>query len=480
MDNNNEKQTETKTIVYFDIVGYTKKDYKEQVRCVERLQEIIRNIIAGNKVVTVVEAGDAFALDFANAEDAIKFAIQLNKEVNKKADEYEVSFSIRTGIYTGQITKMKTINDTYNFFGIGIDFAQRLASCCEANQILVSSNVCVSANFTSEIKNFFTSENECEYTVKHSEKIKAYNLYSEEEVFGIQNLLLKQGASDSSLVIIIGDRRENPPSTIGDLFILSPSIDDLSHVFQMNWPPNSVLRGDKLVCWNLDSSREINDNHIFVVGSPKVNIAAFKINENSIFNFAIDDNDKKEIETFQSRFSTKEANDKSFLEWVNSEEGKKLIDKDPNNLQVVCINDTFNEGKRIYANKHRNVTYGLISFASHLNNNNKSKLSVFIAGIDLTATLTITREFFKINFSDHMFGGIIKVNYSTSDRHKPHELPHHGYLDSGSDYWYTAKYDEKAIREAKKGNTRIGELIDYLIRNKFTFENFQSFIGKYQ
>jgi transcriptional regulator with XRE-family HTH domain len=91
-------------------------------------------------------------------------------------------------------------------------------------------------------------------------------------------------------VAICGDRREPQPKSLADLFILNPSVSDLT------WLPTapegmvSSVRTDKLVVQLSEDSlrREFGDHNLLVIGAPNVNWAARMINPSALWRFKVD------------------------------------------------------------------------------------------------------------------------------------------------------------------------------------------------
>lgn len=428
------------TVVFFDICDYSNMDLSRQIQSIELLEKGIANCIDNLSRYTIVEGGDSFAINFDNINQAVSFAIDLSKYLNG-ADK---SICIRTGIYTGEAMIRPSINKVNNIYGVGIDYAARLAACCEPHQILISSH---SLDNTGPRNNPLMKyvSGEGKYKIKHGSEIDVYNLYSAEESFGVSDLPLKNKIGDSSFLIVVGDRRENPAKTIGDLFVAAPSIDDLCHVLKFDWPSDVLLRGDKIMCWAKHNKQSlIAQRNLFIVGSPKVNIAALMINSKSIFRFKMDDIYKTEIENYYDRFKDSDPNDEEFHCWYGDNQ-KELSERYPNILSPFIIDDPLSKAA---CTKTESDTYGFISFASHPISDDPKKYSIFVAGIDLCATLAITGRFFNIDFSKHPFGGVIKIT-KAGVRNRPwYETPHHGQLakhGGNGTCWMTPPYDHGLI-----------------------------------
>ena len=76
----------------------------------------------------------------------------------------------------------------------------------------------------------------------------------------------------------------------------------------------------------------------------------------------------------------------------------------------------------------------------------------FVAGIDLCATLTITGYFPQIDFTEHPFGGVIRVERRRSKKRDWYEEPHNGplYYEKGT-YWETPPYTIDDLKSKLEG-----------------------------
>lgn len=455
------------TVVFFDICGYSELDCNAQIECVEVLESAIRQQLPDASEHVIVEGGDAFAVGFGNPGDAVKFAVGIAQAVTQTR-----AFSIRTGIFAAEVTVRETINGIKNMYGKGVDYAARLASCCLPGQIFVSKHVLDdNACQNHPARNYIAGGGE--YEVKHGETIKVYNLYVQGD-FGVPDLPLKRKKDDSSFLILAGDRRERPAKTAGDMFVATPSIDDLCHVLKFDWPQSALLRGDKIMCWEYENKDSIvRKRNLFVVGSPKVNIAALMANAGSLFSFKLDQSLYKErLESAYRDYHNLRPNNQAFLDWSNTDKGKYILNHYPNRLGIREMDDPINTSDCCIANDTE--SYGLISFARHPFVEDGEHYALLVAGIDLCATLTITGKFFDVDFSERPFGGVIRVQRVIRDEWPWHELPHHGKLDA--DYWVTPPYTAGSLRSYLDADRQ--RLVDQLENAHLTMTRIQELLRK--
>jgi TolB-like protein/class 3 adenylate cyclase/Flp pilus assembly protein TadD len=129
------------TIFAADIVGYSRlMDADEEgtyAALVSARSEIIEPKIAKHKARIVKHTGDGFLAEFPTVLSAVKFAMQLQEEMGRRAkdvpDELKVKF--RIGINLGDII----VDDTGDIFGDGVNVAARLET------LGIPGGICISA-----------------------------------------------------------------------------------------------------------------------------------------------------------------------------------------------------------------------------------------------------------------------------------------------------------------------------------------------
>ena len=125
------------TVVFVDIVEYSKGLVSQQVELKTRLNEMIGQVLehvpAGDR--TMVDTGDGAALCFlGDPEDALFVASSLRAAAVGAGPD----FALRIGINTGPLRVVQGMNNQPNFLGDAINVAQRVMTFAEPNQILVS------------------------------------------------------------------------------------------------------------------------------------------------------------------------------------------------------------------------------------------------------------------------------------------------------------------------------------------------------
>jgi len=154
------------SVVFIDLVGYSKKPVTEQIRLktslTNNLSEAIKDIPVNDRII--LDTGDGAAISFlGDPEDALFVTLSLREAMIREAAEVEAAESdsenVRMGINLGPVKLVKDINGHPNIIGDGINVAQRIMSFARPGQIVVSrSYYDVVSNLASEYAKLFTYE----------------------------------------------------------------------------------------------------------------------------------------------------------------------------------------------------------------------------------------------------------------------------------------------------------------------------------
>jgi len=155
------------SVVFIDLVGYSKKPVTEQIRLktslTNNLSEAIKDIPVSDRII--LDTGDGAAISFlGDPEDALFVTLSLREKMvadNATATMVEASGedSVRMGINLGPVKLVKDINGHPNIIGDGINVAQRIMSFARPGQIVVSrSYYDVVSNLASEYAKLFHYE----------------------------------------------------------------------------------------------------------------------------------------------------------------------------------------------------------------------------------------------------------------------------------------------------------------------------------
>jgi class 3 adenylate cyclase len=128
------------SVVFLDIVEYSRKPVAEQIRLKEQLNALLTsalaNVAPNDRII--LDTGDGAALSFlGDPEDALFVSLSLRDALAQPAAPAP-ALRIRIGINLGPVKLVKDINGQPNIIGDGINVAQRVMSFCNPGQVLVS------------------------------------------------------------------------------------------------------------------------------------------------------------------------------------------------------------------------------------------------------------------------------------------------------------------------------------------------------
>src|SRR5688572_32496386 len=159
------------SVVFIDLVGYSKKPVTEQIRLktslTNNLSEAIKDIPVNDRII--LDTGDGAAISFlGDPEDALFVTLSLREAIVRDNTAATLVTSggdasgddlVRMGINLGPVKLVKDINGHPNIIGDGINVAQRIMSFARPGQIVVSrSYYDVGSNVASEDAKLFTYE----------------------------------------------------------------------------------------------------------------------------------------------------------------------------------------------------------------------------------------------------------------------------------------------------------------------------------
>jgi hypothetical protein len=129
------------SVVFLDIVEYSKKSVEEQIILKERFNNLIAETLTDIPVSDriILDTGDGAAIGFlGDPEDALFVAMNIRDVLNTEQLTSMPDLRVRMGINLGPVKLLKDINNQVNLIGDGINVAQRIMSFAEAGQLLVS------------------------------------------------------------------------------------------------------------------------------------------------------------------------------------------------------------------------------------------------------------------------------------------------------------------------------------------------------
>ena len=129
------------SVVFLDIVEYSKKAVEEQIILKERFNTLIAETLTDIPVSDriILDTGDGAAIGFlGDPEDALFVAMNMRDVLNNEQATAMPDLRVRMGINLGPVKLLKDINNQLNLIGDGINVAQRIMSFAETGQLLVS------------------------------------------------------------------------------------------------------------------------------------------------------------------------------------------------------------------------------------------------------------------------------------------------------------------------------------------------------
>jgi len=129
------------SVVFIDIVEYTRKAVTEQIQVKERLNallaEALKDVAANDRII--LDTGDGAAISFVgDPEDALFVCLSLRHAIAETAPGDPAVLTMRIGINLGPVKLIRDLNGQPNIIGDGINVAQRIMGFAEPTQILVS------------------------------------------------------------------------------------------------------------------------------------------------------------------------------------------------------------------------------------------------------------------------------------------------------------------------------------------------------
>lgn len=129
------------SVLFVDIVEYSRKSVVEQTRTKERfnalLSAALRGVAINDRII--LDTGDGAAISFiGDPEDALFVATTLRDLIESPSHDATAELSTRMGINLGPVRLVKDINGQPNIIGDGINVAQRVMTFAKPGQVLVS------------------------------------------------------------------------------------------------------------------------------------------------------------------------------------------------------------------------------------------------------------------------------------------------------------------------------------------------------
>jgi len=171
-------QLEIAHLLFMDVVGYSKLLVNEQIELLQRLKQIVRNTkcfraAEARGELIRVPTGDGMALVFFHSpEEPVRCALEITKALQDHPN-----IRLRMGVHSGPINRVTDVNEETNIAGPGINVAQRVLDCGDAEHILLSAHVAEDLCQYRHWQPYLHDLGECE--VKYGLRLHLFNLYKD-------------------------------------------------------------------------------------------------------------------------------------------------------------------------------------------------------------------------------------------------------------------------------------------------------------
>jgi TolB-like protein/Tfp pilus assembly protein PilF len=167
-------------VLFIDIVAYSRMASDDQRAAIEKLNQIVqstdefRKEESENRLLKLA-TGDGMALIFYHSpEDPVECALEISRSIK----EQHSNLRLRMGVHSGPVSGVVDVSGRANVAGAGINTAQRVMECGDADHILLSKRVAEDLEQFKHWRPHLYHIGECE--VKHGEKIEIVNLFTAE------------------------------------------------------------------------------------------------------------------------------------------------------------------------------------------------------------------------------------------------------------------------------------------------------------
>jgi class 3 adenylate cyclase len=129
------------SVLFVDIVEYSRKSVLEQTRRKDRFNALLSAALRGVAIDDriILDTGDGAAVSFiGDPEDALFVATTLRDLAESSSHDATARLSTRMGINLGPVRLVKDSNGQPNIIGDGINVAQRVMTFAKPGQVLVS------------------------------------------------------------------------------------------------------------------------------------------------------------------------------------------------------------------------------------------------------------------------------------------------------------------------------------------------------
>ncbi len=165
-------------LLLIDVAGYSKLLINEQIELLQELNQIVRSTdcfrsAEASGKLNRVPMGDGMALlFFRSPEEPVRCALEISGALRDHPH-----IRLRMGVHSGPVNRITDVNDKTNFAGSGINVAQRVLDCGDAEHILLSAHVAEDLAQYRDWQPWLHDLGACE--VKHGLRLHLFNLCKE-------------------------------------------------------------------------------------------------------------------------------------------------------------------------------------------------------------------------------------------------------------------------------------------------------------
>lgn len=128
------------SVVFIDIIEYSKRPVDEQIRLKEKFNDIlvdaVKDIALNDRII--IDTGDGAGIGLlGDPEEALFISMSIRDAINT-AECRNMMLQVRTGINLGPVRFIKDVNNRPNLIGDGINVAQRVMGFSRPGEIFVS------------------------------------------------------------------------------------------------------------------------------------------------------------------------------------------------------------------------------------------------------------------------------------------------------------------------------------------------------
>ena len=166
------------SILFLDIIDYSKKSDSEKINIKNQLNRLINQSLKDVEPEEriIFDAGDGAAIAYMGSpKDVILISFSIRNEILKSNILSSIPMYVRFGIDLGPVSIERDINGQPNIIGDVIDVAQRIISFASPNQIVLSRSYYeVASRVMQEISQLFDY-----FGIRHDKNVREHEIYAE-------------------------------------------------------------------------------------------------------------------------------------------------------------------------------------------------------------------------------------------------------------------------------------------------------------